>query len=121
MSRRVLDGALFDFRDAAWHGDDHAWPHHSPAIVHLADKVPEHGFGHLEVRDHAVLKRTNGHNVARSAAQHTFGLVADGEHFVRAVLNGNYGGFAEHDAVILDIDEGIGSPQIDADIVRKKS
>ena len=53
--------------------------------------------------------------------EHAFRLVADGEHLVCALLNGNDGGFAQDDAVILDVDEGIGSPQIDADVVRKKA
>ena len=83
--------------------------------------MAEHGFGHLKIRDDTVLEGPNGHDVAGSSPKHSFRLVADSEHLVRALLNRNYRGFAQDDAMIFDIDEGIRSPQIDPYVVREKA
>ncbi len=65
--------------------------------MHLVDEMPEHRLGDFEVGDDAVLQRADGHDVARSAPQHAFGLVAHGEHVIRAHLHRYHRRLAEHD------------------------
>ena len=81
------------------------------------DEVPEHGFGYFEVGDDAVLEWADGDDVARGAAEHAFGVVAYGEDFAGAAFDGDDRGFAEDDAGILDVDEGIGGAEVDADVI----
>ena len=71
--------------------------------MHLADKVLDHLFGDLEVGDHAVTQGAYGLDVARRAAQHHLGFVADPEDLL-TTLDGrdcDHGGFVEHDATPL--------------------
>ena len=58
-----------------------------PAVVHLRDEMPEHRLGHFEVRDDAILQRTDRDDVGGRAAEHALRFVADREHFVRARLH----------------------------------
>ena len=81
----------------------------------------QHGLGNLEVGDDAVFERTDGDDVAGRAAEHAFGLIADGEDFVRAGLHGDHGGFAQHDALIAYIDQGVGRSEIDPDVTREEA
>ena len=60
-------------------------------------------------------------DVARRAAQHALGFFAHGQHFVGARFNGDHGRFAQDDAVILDVNEGVGGSEVDSDVVGKKS
>ena len=114
---RLLDGALLDLRDARGHGDDHARADHLATVVHLRDEVPQHRLGDLEVRDDAVLERPDSDDVGRGAPEHALGLVADGQDHVGAALDGDDGGFAQHDAVVAHINEGVGGTEVDTDVV----
>ncbi len=62
-------------------------------------------------------KRTDGYDVARSAAQHALGLITNSEHLFGALLHGYHRRFAQDDAVILDVNKGIGRAEIDTDVV----
>ena len=114
-----LDGAFLDLRDARGHRDDHARADHLAAVVDLRDEVPQHRLGDLEVGDDAVLERADGDDVGRGAPEHALGLVADGEDHVGASLDGDDAGLAQDDAVVLDVDEGVGGAEVDPDIVRE--
>jgi hypothetical protein len=50
-------------------------------------KVVQHLFGDFEVGDDAILHRLDGHDVAGRAAQHLFGLFADGFDFVGVLVD----------------------------------
>ena len=115
----VAHGALLHLGDPAGDRDDDARADDPAAVVGLADEVAEHGFRHFEIGDDAGLHGADGDDVAGSAAEHALGLLADGEHAVGALLDGHDGGLAEHDAAVLDVDQGVGGTQIDADIVGK--
>ena len=54
--------------------------------MRLLDEIGEHFFGHLEIRDHAIFHRLDGHDVARRAAQHVFRFLAHGDDFAVFLL-----------------------------------
>ena len=114
-----LHRALFDFGDAAGHRDDDARARlkERAAVMHLVDEVPQHRLGDLEIGDDAILQRADGDDIARRAAEHALGFVADREHMAGADLHRDHRGFAQDDAVIFDVNQGVGRSQIDADVV----
>ena len=85
------------------------------------DEVGEHLLGDVEVRDDAVLEGPDGHDVARRAAEHRLGLLAHREDRVVGLMDGDDGRLVEDDALPLDVDEGIGRPEIDSHVVREKA
>jgi len=90
--------------------------------VHHADELLEHLLRHSKVSDDPILHRTNGLDIARHLAQHLFGLVANGfDHFFAAVAalvsDGHYGGLIQNDALALDVNQGIGSAQVNGDVL----
>ena len=114
MGGGVFHGPFFDLRNTTRHSNNHARTNHAAAVVHLADEVAQHGFGDLEVRNHTVLQRTNGHDVARCAAEHSLGFIADGKNAVGSLLHGNDGGFTQNDTLVFHKDQSVGGPQINA-------
>src|ERR1019366_2344261 len=58
-------------------GPDDARVHEHAPVMRLLDEVGEHFFGHLEIGDDAVLHRLDGHHIARRAAEHFLGVLAD--------------------------------------------
>jgi hypothetical protein len=115
----IFDRALFHFRDPGRDGDDHPGTHHAATAVRFADQMGQHSLGNFEVGDDTVFERTDGDDVAGRAAEHAFGLIADGENLVRAGLHGDHGGFAQHNALIAHIDQGVGRSKIDPDVTRE--
>jgi hypothetical protein len=59
------------------------------ALVCLLYEVVEHFLSHFEVRNHAVLQGGDNSDIARSAAQHFLGFLADGLHFTGSVVESN--------------------------------
>jgi hypothetical protein len=115
---RLLDGATFDLGGADGHAHQHARGRFEHAIaMHLADEVLQHLLGVGEVGDDAVFHRADRVDVARSAAQHVLGFGADGDYDLAAagvvVLHRDNGRLIEHDALVTDINEGIGRSQVD--------
>ena len=89
--------------------------------MNFLDKVAEHRLSHFVVGDDPVAERTDRDDVARSAAEHALGVIPDSEHEIGARLHRHDGRFAEDDSMILDIDQGIGGTEIDADVAGKCS
>ena len=98
---RILHGALFHRRDFAGHADHDARMHQHAPVVRLLDEIGEHLFGDLEIGDHAVLHRLDGHHVARRAAQHVLGFAAHRHHFAAVLVDGHDGRLVHHDALSL--------------------
>ena len=73
--------------------------------------MPEHRFGDLEVGDDAVFQRPHRDDICRGASEHALGFVADGEHFGSARLHRHDRGFAQDDALILDVNQGVAVPR----------
>ena len=82
--------------------------------------MPKHRFGDFEIRDHAVLQRTNGDDVARRSAKHAFRVIPDGENLVGPRFDSDDRGFAQNDAVVFDVYESVSCAEIDADVIRKQ-
>jgi hypothetical protein len=87
----------------------------------LLDEVAQHRLGDVEVGDDAVLHRADGGDVAWGAAEHLLGFVADGQDLAGGGVDRDDGRLAQHDALVLDVDEGVGGAQVDADVVGEKS
>ena len=90
------------------------------------DEVLEHRLGVGEVGDHAVLHRAHRGDVARRAAEHLLGLGADrGDRTIAAadavVAHRDHGRLVEHDALPAGIDQGIGGPQVDGQVIGEES
>ena len=119
MGGGVFDRALFDLGDAGRDGNHNARTNAKGVIVNLANEVTQHRLGDVEVGDDAVLHRTNSSDVARGAAQHLLRLVAYGADLTRNGIEGHHGRLAQHDTLILDVNEGIGGAEVYADVVGK--
>ena len=79
--------------------------------MHFGDEVAQHGLGHFKVGDDAVLHGTDGPDVAGGSAEHALGVVAHGQHHVvaaRILFDRHHRGLAQHNALALDVDAGIG-------------
>lgn len=88
--------------------------------VVFSDEVAQHGLGDFKIRDDSVFHGTDGHDVARGAPQHHLGLLAHGQHLLaRAgiLAHRHHTGLAEHDALALDINQGVGSAQVYSHVI----
>ena len=83
--------------------------------------MTQHGFRHTEVRDHAILQRTDRRDAARRSAEHALRVIADGHHFVGAGLHRHHRGLSQNDAVIFNINEGVSRAEIDTDVLGHKT
>ena len=83
------------------------------------DVTPEgaqHGLGHVEIGDDAVLERADGDDVAGRAAEHALGLDADGEDALVVLVNRDDGRLADDDALAADGDEGVRGAEVDGKV-----
>jgi hypothetical protein len=85
----------------------------------LLDEVPQHRLRDLKVGNDAVFEWANGHDVAGRAPKHSFRFIADCQHFIGAGVNCDYRGFAKDDAVVLHVNEGVRSSEIDSYVIGK--
>jgi len=92
-------------------------------LVYLVDEVLKHLLGDHEIRDHPVLHRADGFDVARSPAQHALGLTAHGSDFLLPVggADRNNGRLIQDDAAAADKDERVGGPQINGQIAGERA
>jgi len=93
----------------------------STSVMPEGTEMPQHRLGDLEVGDHAVFHRADGHDVAGGAAQHALGLFADGQHIGGTGLDGDHRGFTQNNPLIPDVDEGVGCSEVDSDVVREET
>jgi hypothetical protein len=89
-------------------------------LVHLADEVPQHDLGDLEVGDDAVLHGPDGDDVARRAAEHALGLHADCKHTTVVLVDGHDGGLIEHDAAPTHVHKGVRGSEIDRHVATEE-
>ena len=90
-------------------------------VVDLLDEVLEHLLGDREVRDHPVLHRADGRDVARRAPEHLLGGEADRLDGLLAVgpaflADRDHGRLVEDDALAADVNEGVGGAEVDREI-----
>jgi hypothetical protein len=84
--------------------------------VRLADEVAEHLLADLEVRDDAVLQRSDGLDVAGGAPDHALGFDADRDGFAVADVDGDHGGLVQDDAPAAHVDDGVGRAEVDGHV-----
>ena len=113
---RFAHGALFHFGDAGRDRDHHARPRPHPSVVHFRDEMAQHRLGHFEIGNDAVLQRPHRDDVAGRAPEHPFRFVADGQALWRAGLHRHHRGFAQDDALVLDVNKRVGRTEIDPDV-----
>ena len=115
---RLADRAFFNGGRAVRHADDDLRFGEGGPLVDLADEMLDHLFRHVEVGDDAFAHGADRLDRAGGPAQHQLGVLTDGEHLLHAILDmiGDHGGFGEHDALALHVDQCIRGPQIDCHI-----
>jgi hypothetical protein len=88
--------------------------------VSLLDEVGQHLLGDLEVGDDSVLHRLDRHDVARRAAEHVLGFLANRFHAAVHFVDRNDRRLVHDDALAAGIDAGVGRAEIDREIAGKK-
>ncbi len=78
----------------------------------LLDEVAQHALGGVEIRDDAVLERTDRDDVAGRAADHPLRLGPDGEDARRGGVYRDHAGFVQDDSAATDVDEGVGGAKV---------
>src|SRR5690606_1132836 len=104
--------------------DQNAGAGAEPAVfMNLADKMLQHLLGNLEIGNNTILQGADSSNIARSPAQHALGFCADRLHDLMAIMmaNSHHRRFVEYDAASANIDQGIGSAEVNGEIVGKSS
>src|SRR6266571_769794 len=120
--RRLLDRTLLHLGDPGRHADHDPRPDQGLAVMDLVDEVAEHLLGDVEIGDHAILHRPDGGNIAGGAAEHFLGLHPDGKDLMLAVvhfMDRHHGRLADHDPLPLQVDQGIGCPKVNGEVVGK--
>jgi len=89
--------------------------------MHLGNEVANHLFGDVEVADHAVAQRANGHDVGRRAADHALGLGANGQHPLGAGIHGDHARLGDDDAPVPNGDQCVRGAEVDPDVVAEEA
>lgn len=85
-------------------------------ILRARDEVTEHGLGHVEIGDDAVLKRAHGDDAARCAAEHLLGVGTDGEDALVLLFDGDHRRLIDDNALAPDGHERVGRTKVDSHI-----
>src|SRR5579884_3310757 len=113
---RVVHGALLDFRHTRGDADHDARTRRKETRMHLADEVAQHLLHDVEVGNHTVLEGTDGDDVGGRSAHHALGVGSDGQHLLALLIDGYDGGFGQHHALALHVDQRVGRAQIDSEV-----
>ena len=116
--RGFLDGPAFHFRNAGGDGDEHARLNQVVPGRGFFDEVAEHFLRDVEIGDDAVLQRPDGRDGAGCSAQHALGFVSHGQNLVP--LDSDDRRLAQNDALVLDVDQGVGGAQVNANVIGEK-
>ena len=79
----------------------------------LADEVPQHRLGDVEVGDHAVAQRPDRPDRRRRPADHPARVGADGVDVAAAIVDGDDRRLEDDDPFAADEDERVRGPEID--------
>jgi len=88
--------------------------------VSLLDEVLEHLLGHFEIRDHAVLHRSDRLDIARCFSEHFFCPGAHGLDTIGNPVDRDDRGLDHRNAASPDVDQGICGAEIDCKIGGKQ-
>jgi hypothetical protein len=115
----VFHGAALDFGDARRHPHDHARVRKPALRLDLADEMPQHGLGDVEVGDDAVAQGAHGRDARRSPPYHPLGVLPHRQDFIGDGVHGHHRGLAQQDAPPADVHQGIGRAQVNAQVRRE--
>lgn len=90
--------------------------------MHFLDEMLDHLFRDIKIGDHAIFQRANDLNIVRRLAHHQLGISAHGPHLGHAVIGfqRDHRRFIEYDSLITQVDQRIGSAEVDRNIMRLK-
>ena len=117
LQGRLTHRTALDFRHAGRDADDHAGAGEHAVAAGLLEEVLQHIGGDVKVGDDAVLQGADSHDAAGGAADDGLSLSAHAAHFVVLGVHGHDRGFTHDDALALHVNEGIGSTEIDTNIL----
>ena len=98
--------------DTRRHTDDDSWPDQRLSVVNLRDEVAKHGLRDFEIGDHTIFHRPDSLDRPRGPAHHAFGFRPHRQYLLRVPMNGHHGRFCEHHSFSPDVDQCIGSAQV---------
>src|SRR5208337_182855 len=107
---------LFHLGNFRRHADDNPGMHEHLAVVGLVDEIVEHLLGDFEVRDDAVFQGANGDDVAWRAPQHILGFASHRLDFSADLIDGDDGGFVNHNALAPRENKGVGGPKVNREV-----
>ena len=113
---RIDDGALFHLRDFAGDADHDARMDQHLAAMRLLNEVIQHALGDFEIGDDAVFHGPDGDDVARRAAEHFLGFLADGFDFAVVLVDGDDGRLVDDDAFAPGEDQRVGGAKVDREV-----
>jgi hypothetical protein len=124
--RRLPNRPPLDLGRAAGNAHEHPWTRPKETVlVRAVNEVLQHLLGDGEVRDHAILQRTNGLDVSWRATEHALGGVTDRRDALGAAVglgaDRHHRGLVQHDALVTRVDEGVGGSEIDREIGREET
>src|SRR5690606_33574079 len=125
--RGFLDGAPFHLRRTAGHAHEHARARlEQHSAVRRVDEILKHLLRDGEVRDDAVLERTDRGDMPGRAPEHALCFRTDGDDRFRidrvAVLAYRYDGWlVENDPLAAHVDERVRGAEIDGGIIGEES
>ena len=106
----ILHRALFHLRDAGWDANHDTGMHQKLSAVGLMNEVRQHLFSGGEVRDDAVLHRSDRNDIAWRTAKHILRFLPNGLHRVRHLVDRHDRRLVDDDAASLCVNKGVGRP-----------
>ena len=113
----LTHSAALHLGDARRDADDHAGAGEHAVAAGFFEEGLQHIGGDVEVGDDAVLQGADRHDAAGGAANDGLCLSAHAAHFVALGVHGHNRGLTHDDALALHVNEGIGSTEIDTNIL----
>lgn len=74
-------------------------------MMHFLDEMPEHCLSDFKIGNNTVFHGPDGHDISRSAAQHSLGLFADSQNIGSPCLDGYNGRLTQNNALIADVNK----------------
>jgi hypothetical protein len=113
---RLLHRSLLDLGHAG--GRAHDQPRVGRAAIdHLANEVPQHLLGDLEVGDHPVAQWPGGRDRRRRPADHPLGFGPDRVDLAGGDIRGDHRGLGDHDPAAADVHQRVGRAEIDGHVM----
>ena len=110
--RRVHNRISLNLGDPAGNADDHVRPR--PATgSDLADEMPQHLLGRLEVGDDTMAKRAARGDMCRRSTDHQPRLIANRLHLPAPLVDRDDRGLEQHDPLAATEDDRVRGTQID--------